>query len=215
MLILSRMNSPPRSPVNRIFQSLICLLCSVCANEARSSNTLHGADNGSFVDATYWIELRQGGEFSALASGYSMGGYESAHGEWIGFRRWYSRRYGWTNAHATWMTQITNNFGVIWGGSTGEWGEKYRIEPGIKIGFIYQLSSENKQSLFSIKASALWRGNLHESACVADYGAIGGTQEVNCRLAASALPPAATLSYLANKPPGNKIILMLHYRKKF
>ena len=57
-------------------------------------------------------------------------------------------------------------------------------------------------------------GTLHEKSCSADYGQIGGVQEVNCRLAASTLPPAETLRYLLNEKPynHNQVSLMLTWR---
>jgi hypothetical protein len=50
-------------------------------------------------------------------------------------------------------------------------------------------------SNLSLSVSTTLGSILTERACTADYGDIGGVRRVNCRLAASALPPEETLRY--------------------
>ena len=101
-----------------------------------------------------------------------------------------------------------------WGLSTGERGQKYRIEPGLKIGFLVQ-TEISRNSTISLSATTILAGMLTEETCIADYGAIGGVQTVNCRLAASTLPPAETLQHLFDDPPTDKIDLTLRYQLRF
>ena len=58
-------------------------------------------------------------------------------------------------------------------------------------------------------------GSLKEKTCVAQYGEVGGTQEVNCRLAASEQAPLETLKYLARDKPHNQHQLLIQFTKRF
>jgi hypothetical protein len=98
------------------------------------------------------------------------------------------------------MTQLQEDFGILWGFSTGEWGEKYRIQPAFKLGAIIQHRFSPRASI-SLSATRYFGGEFQEKSCVADYGQIGGIQAVNCRLAASTLEPAQTLQYLYRSKP--------------
>jgi hypothetical protein len=145
-------------------------------------------------------------------SGLAGGGFETAGGAWIGFDRWYSSR--WQDARFSWMTQLSPNLGVIWGFSTGERGEKYEIEPSLKLGLAVHAPVTRTTSV-SLRATRIVGGRLRERACLANYGAIGGVQSVNCRLAASVLPPDQTLSYLFNEKPYQKDLFFLQFAWSF
>jgi hypothetical protein len=112
------------------------------------------------------------------------------------------------------MTEINPNLGVIWGFSTGEKAEKYEISRSVTIGFAYSTQID-KTSFLSIRGTTILGGNLREKTCTADYGDIGGIQEVNCRLAASPLPPSETLMHLFNDKPLNKDLFFIRYIKYF
>jgi len=120
----------------------------------------------------------------------------------------------WRDLSALWVTEITKNFGVYWGFKTGERGRKYQIEPALNLGFIY-MHQVSQNSAISVSVTGVLGGWLKEKPCIADYGAIGGIQEVNCRLASSVMPPAQTLNYLLDLPPQDRLKLsfryMLHY----
>lgn len=128
------------------------------------------------------------------------------------FERWY--RSNWVDLRFTFMTPISGNFGVYWGFGTGERGEKYEIDPSIKLGFV-SIRPISENSYLSLSVSAVLGGYLQEKACTADYGAIGGVQTVNCRLADSPLPPSETLEYLLDEPPKDQVVVTLRYQLKF
>lgn len=67
----------------------------------------------------------------------------------------------------------------------------------------------------SVRATRILGGRLRERSCVANYGEIGGVQAVNCRLAASVLPPGQTLGYLFNDKPYNKDISFVQFAWNF
>lgn len=170
-------------------------------------------DHGhSLAESTYLIEIKQGSELSRKASAYQDGGYETAQGTWVNFKPWYSTN--WTDASFTWMTQMTPNLGIIWGAGTGEKGAKYVISPSLKMGLVFQ-TPITKDSYLSLKATTIFGGLLKEKSCIADYGDIGGVQEVNCRLAASLLEPTQTLQYLMNDKPYNKHTLSIRFTMFF
>ncbi len=166
----------------------------------------------NFIDATHLIDIKQGSELSGKVSDSSAGGFETAQGNFVSFKQWYQTN--WTDTKTVWMTEINPNLGVIWGFSTGEKAEKYDISRSVTIGFAYSTQID-KTSFLSIRGTTILGGNLREKTCTADYGDIGGIQEVNCRLAASPLPPSETLSHLFNDKPSNKDLFFIRYIKYF
>lgn len=146
-----------------------------------------------FWDVTYLVGLTQGSSLTALVDRMSQGGYELSDATPVSFGRWYRRR--WTDLHLDMMTQLSPRVGLLWGLSSGESGPKYQIHPGVKIGMIWQIY-QNGNSALTLSLSTVIGGNLVEFPCIADYGAIGGVQKVNCRLAATPIPPKDTLKYL-------------------
>ena len=164
------------------------------------------------VASTHLIELSQGSQLSRLASGYRMGGFESAGGQWVGFDKWYAPK--WTDMRIGWMTQLSPEFGVLWGFSTGEQAEKYRIAPSLKLGFAYQVPLSLRSS-FSVRATTIVGGRMTEKACTANYGDIGGIAQVNCRLAASEMAPSQTLNYLTNALPPERHNIWVKYTLHF
>jgi len=135
---------------------------------------------------------------SLIARGLRTGGFETATGTYVNLNRWYSPQT--FDTRVSWITQVTPKLSILWGVSTGEKAEKYTIKPGLKLGFLYQ-TALNKKSTLSISATTYIGGDLNEKSCIADYGDIGGVQEVNCRLAATTLAPEETLNYLVRAKP--------------
>lgn len=160
------------------------------------------------VSSVHLVEIAQGSELSKLASRYQSGGFESAGGQWVGFDKWY--RPKWTDTRVTWMAQVSPEFGVLWGFSTGEQAEKYSISPSMKWGFAYQTKVGSNAS-FSVRATSVLGGRMKEKTCTADYGDIGGVQQVNCRLAASEMTPAETLKQLTNALPPDRHNIWVRY----
>lgn len=198
---------------------LLCLLCrSALAQRTsfdfipQSVNTL--STGSSIWGATNLLEIRQGSELSDLINAYSRGGYETAFGEPVNFNRWYKPKNGWLDSKLMFMTQFSDNFGLLWGASTGEQGNKYTIAPSLRLGFVYRLPASATGN-FYIRATTTIGGNLREKSCIADYGEIGGVQEVNCRLAAGVDTPAETLKSLANQKPYNQNVVSVLYRILF
>lgn len=170
------------------------------------------ASVSEFMDSTYLIALKQGSQLSDKAAGAQGVGYESARGDWVSMNQWYSTK--WRDVHFSFMTQVDKSFGIVWGFSTGERGEKYAVAPSWKLGFVYAIEP-TRGSHFLIKASRTFSGALNEKSCTADYGAIGGVREVNCRLAATPLAPEETLQYRFNDKPFDRTIMSLEFRKEF
>ena len=154
----------------------------------------------SLAESTYLVEIAQDTTTSLKARELRQGGFETADGAYVDFSRWYSP--DWYDTRVSWMTQVTPKFGILWGIGTGEQAEKYSIMPSLKIGFLYQ-TALSKNSVIAFTASTYIGGELRERTCSADYGDIGGVQEVNCRLAATALSPAETLNYLTYTRPSD------------
>jgi hypothetical protein len=175
---------------------------------AQWSAALPASGSGS----THLVELRQGGEFSRRMASMRLGGYETAQGQQVDFARWYTTR--WADTHVGWMTQIDPNWGFLWGFGTGEQAPKYRISPSLKLGLLFT-TRPTRDSHFSFRWTTTLGGHLQERACTADYGAIGGVQQVNCRLAASTLAPADTLQYLVRESSRERRTLSVEYRLQF
>lgn len=141
---------------------------------------------------THLLDIRIGSPRSDLVHRISRRGYELAGGEYQSFAGWYGT--GQREIDVSFLTQVTEDLGLVWGFSTGEEGEKYRITPGIRLGFVHERQI-TRRSRLSLSMVLQLGADLRERTCLADFGAIGGEREVNCRLAASALAPEETLRH--------------------
>lgn len=162
--------------------------------------------------STQWVEFSQGLELSKLGATYRAGGYESSAGQWIGFDRWYRPR--WTDTRMVWMTPLSPELGLLWGGSTGEQAKKYKISPSLKLGFVYR-TSLGGNAFFSINASSVIGGRMTESPCLASYGEFQVIAQVNCRLAATEMAPAETLKHLTRALPPDRHQAQVRYTRGF
>lgn len=162
------------------------------------ATSAQNASASSIVDNTYLLNVTQRTRLSDLAWRLGDGGYELAGGRFVEFRKWYEPK--WLDLDFHFLTQLAENVGLLWGFSTGEWGQKYRIHPSFKLGFILQ-HKISPQASMSVSVTRRFGGGLEERPCIADYGDIGGVQTVNCRLAASQIEPAETLNYLYRTKP--------------
>lgn len=166
-----------------------------------------------FFDSTFLIGLNQGSPLSQKAQSLSsFQGYESAGGTMVKFDKWYTSK--WTDVRVDFVTQISKDFGILWGLSTGEKAPKYTIDPSFKLGAV-MIHHFSKSSTLTLNGYYTFGGKLKEKSCTADYGEIGGVQEVNCRLAATELPPAETLKYLLNERPLNYKVVNVQFRFEF
>ena len=184
----------------------------VCLSTPMAKATELPAAAKYFFTKTYLIDIGQGSQLSQVVRSSQTGGFETANGSWISFKGLYSTN--WTDSRLAMMTQLTPWLGLIWGASTGELGEKYTIDPSVKVGLVVRHDFAKNSSL-SFKATTILGGSLREKSCIADYGEIGGQQKVNCRLAATPLAPTDTLQYLYNMKPLNSYFLSLQYSLSF
>ena len=164
------------------------------------------------LDNTAIVSVKQRSAMSLRAQQLAGGGYELSGGSFVSFVKWYAPKN--PDLQFDFLTQFTPNFGLLWGFSTGEYGEKYTVQPAGKIGFIIQ-HEFNEKSRVSFSMTRLLAGGLKEKPCTADYGDIGGVQSVNCRLAATTLEPSATLQYLANIPAADRTSLSVRFSMNF
>jgi hypothetical protein len=140
------------------------------------------------------------------------GGYELSGGRFITFDRWYRRLRA--DLRLDGMSRLTEDAAFLWGVSTGEHGRKYVVEPSFRLGLLVQ-TNPSPASTLSLTVTTALGGRLREKPCIADYGAIGGVQVVNCRLAASILEPKRTLDFLWRERMPDQTRVTLRYRLRF
>lgn len=170
------------------------------------------AEAQPWLEETQLLDLRLGSPRSDLVAPVRYGGYELADGTPVSFERWYGSR--WDDLTVMFLTPVARDLAITWGFSTGEWAEKYRIDPALRLGLIYQRKVAPRHKL-TVSISTVIGGNLRERPCVADFGAIGGVQTVNCRLAASTLPPVDTLAFLFRERGFRESRIAISYRIRF
>ncbi|MCH8467642.1 MAG: hypothetical protein LAT78_13875 [Roseinatronobacter sp.] len=147
----------------------------------------------SLLDQTFLLDMRSGSSRSNIAAALSRGGYELDDQTPIDFADWYTARF--PDFNVQFLTSLNPNLGAIWGFSTGERGEKYRIYPGMWIGFIYRYEITDRID-WTFSAITMLGGDFKERDCIGDWPDLGGKQKVNCRLATTRLPPQDTLAFL-------------------
>ena len=177
-------------------------LCLVWAGDANAQ---------AFLEDAQLVDVRIGKssyDVSSLAGGRGI----LSDGSEYTFRKWYEADF--PDLRLTMITPISDTFGVYWGFGTGEGGEKYSIDPSIKVGFL-ATQPVGDNGILSLSVSVVIGGYLREESCTADYGAIGGVQSVNCRLADSVLPPSETLKYLLDERPGDQVSISMRYQWRF
>lgn len=166
----------------------------------------------TLIRSTHLIDLRTGSRASDAIRSAGDVSYELADGTPVDLRDWY--RTTIPEISVEFLTELSDNFGLIWGFRSGESGEKYRITPGMRIGFIYQ-ARPTRNSTLSVSVTTQLGSVLSEDSCVADYGDIGGIQTVNCRLAASTLPPEETLKYNLRARGRDEGLIAVRYQIRF
>lgn len=154
------------------------------------------------VDRTYLVGVAMGSSLSVIPRSAQSSGYELSDGTPVRFDRWYQERV--PNLQFDFVTEIAPDLGFLWGVGTGEYGEKYRIDPSLRVGLLYT-RPVGRNGVLSLRLTTRLGGHLRERSCTADYGDIGGVQRVNCRLAATPLEPSETLDFLWNERPGDRL----------
>ena len=165
-----------------------------------------------FWENTFLLDLRMGSSRSDIASGLARGGYELDDGSPIDFADWYTARF--PDFNVKFLTSVSDDFGLVWGFSTGERGKKYRIDPGLWIGFIYRHEITSRSD-WTLSAISMLGGNFTERDCVGNWPEFGGPQRVNCRLAATPLPPKDTLRFLVRERGFRETRVSLRYQFRF
>ncbi len=189
----------------------------LAASGAMSAASAQSAQ--SLLAQTFLLDARTGSSRSALARELSQGQARLTGGRSIDLAEWYTPSVPEMNL--TLLTAVTPSFGMIWGISTGERGIKYRIDPGVWLGFVYRYELTQNTTI-SFTASTLLGGNFREKTCRATYGdqskpdpILKGEQIVNCRLAASILPPDQTLRFLERRSGLSETRVRLRYEYRF
>jgi hypothetical protein len=102
----------------------------------------------------------------------------------------------------------------LWGFATPETAPSYDLSAGAALGLTHRIELSNNSAI-NIMVLARIGEWLSENSCTADYGAIGGKREVNCRLSGSPLPPADTLDYLWNERTPDWGLIRVAYTVRF
>lgn len=160
---------------------------------------------------THVLDIYHGSARSDQVNSVSSGSYELSGGEVVRFDDWYSPVI--PDLTFLMLTEVSQNFGIIWGLSTGESGQKYRIDPALHLGFTWRVPLSERATL-STSLTTVLGGRLRESSCNADYGTFG-MAEVNCRLAASILAPEETLDYLLDEPGWKESRITIRFELRF
>lgn len=161
---------------------------------------------------THLLDIRQGSARAEIARSLSNGGYELSDGTPVDFGDWYEPRL--PEMTVMFLSEVTPRTGLVWGLSTGERGEKYRIEPGLWLGIVHRMPV-GRNAAVTLSAMSLVGGDFREDSCTADFGEIGGIATVNCRLAASRLSPEATLDHLVREEGTSETVVSIRYELRF
>ena len=183
-----------------------------CAAMLAGFASISDANAQSYDDRTMLIDINYGTSLSRSIREYSDDGFELSDGTPVIFGDWYDAE--WRDFHITFMTPLRRNTALIWGFGTGESGGQYEIDPSFRVGMAH-IFNLTDLSVLRFSGSMVVGGYLTEKPCTADYGAIGGVQSVNCRLAASAMRPSDTLDYLIRQRPEDQIRISLMYEFEF
>lgn len=202
----------PFRPRPALHRRLLPALLAACAwaGGAQAFEALAAPDAAS---ATRLVDVTARSGLSMKVRGFRDQPYELSNGAAAPLERWYRPRT-LPDTVFRFLTPAGRDNGLIWGFGTGERGQKYRIDPSIHLGWAHQTWLSPRTRL-GVEVSAQLGGRLHERTCTADYGDIGGVREVNCRLAATELPPEQTLALLANTGPERRVRLHLSFSHLF
>ncbi len=167
----------------------------------------------TFFEDMQLVNIEVGG-LSSIARSMQNGSGGLSNGSRYSFDRYYRSDIPIPDLRFTMLSPITSDFGIIWGFGTGESGDKYRIDPSLQVGFLYIQPLRDNEWLSLSVTTRLW-GYFSEKSCTANYGAVGGIQTVNCRMADSLMAPSETLEYLEDRAPEDQFTLSLRYQLRF
>ncbi|MGX9087409.1 hypothetical protein ACWTU5_34555, partial [Mesorhizobium sp. 98Argb] len=75
---------------------------------------------------TSLVDIHQGSELTECARRLGQGGYELSDGTWVSFDKWFHS--SWIDMRFEMLTQLSDDFGLLWGASTCQRAEKLRID---------------------------------------------------------------------------------------
>ena len=171
----------------------------------------HPANAQTFLEDMQLVGIGGSGQ-SSIADGLGRRTGGLSDGSRYSYNPYYTTNF--RDLRVTMLSPINRNFGIVWGFGTGESGDKYQIDPSVKLGFV-ATEPVGEAGLLSFSMSGIIGGYFREGTCRANYGAIGGTQTVNCRMADSTLSPDDTLNYLVNQRPSDQLTFSLRYQLQF
>lgn len=174
---------------------LVILLAFCMAPAAFAQSDDAGLDG--FWGSTHLVGFSLDTPQSQFVRSAAQNGFELSEGGVVDLNGWYSPDV--PNFSATFLTQLNPDIDLVWGAAIGERGPKYRLGPEATLGLVMRRKL-GRNTAVQVDVYGQYGGALRESACVGDYGDLGGLQQVNCRLAASILPPDETLAYLWQQP---------------
>jgi hypothetical protein len=175
---------------------LLAVAATFCATSAAFGQSDAGALDG-FWGRTKLVGLAFDTPQSLFVRSAAQYGFELSEGGAVDLNEWYSPKA--PNISATFLTQVTDDLDVIWGTSLGEVGKKYRLGTEVVLGLAMRREL-GRRATMQLDVYGQYGGALREVGCLGDYADLGGVQPVNCRLAASILPPEETLAYLWQQP---------------
>lgn len=181
-----------------------------CAVPAHAFQALTVAEPGA---STRLFDVTVRSELSQKVRGFRDQSYELSAGGLAPLEDWYRPR-SLPDTVFRFLTPFGPDNGLVWGFGTGERGQKYRIAPSLHLGWAHQ-TWITPRTRWGFQVSAQIGGRLRERTCTADYGEIGGLAAVNCRLAATEMPPEQTLALLANTGPERRLRLHLSFSHAF
>lgn len=161
------------------------------------------------------FDIHQGDTLSDMALAFSTEGYYlqgvGQTGPWQSLAPFYATH--WREVIARSLLTLDADHGIIFGISTGESAEKYKIDPGIILGFIAQ-SHPRINATLTLQAGTTLFGHMTEYPCVGDYGPIIGIKTVNCRFGADPVNTDDSLKLLINQDP-SRLSLSVSYSVNF
>jgi len=160
------------------------------------------------------FDIHQGDPLSDLALSYSQEGYQLSTlggGGWQSMAPFYATH--WREVTAKALLTLDADHGIVFGVTSGEAGEKYKIDPGIILGFIAQ-SHPRPQGTLSLSVNTSLFGHMTEYPCQGDFGDLGDDITVNCRLAASPISIEDGLAQLVDQDP-SRLTLSVSYTVNF
>lgn len=202
----------PLPTPDRLLRGLFGFVRPAIALMAISIATSAPARAESFlIPNTRLVDVQIGSELSERMRSYANQNHTLSSGASLSLDPLYSAEF--REVSATWITQVEPNLGIYWGLSTGETGEKYRIDPALKLGFVLT-HALSRNSQISLSASTVLGGRLQEYPCAAETGS-GGINSVNCRLAGSSMAAEDTLGYMFNEAPPDRTQITVRYTFSF